>query len=347
MSPSVPSIRTIAILLLLVVGSTLSFAFHATAGGATITYEATTIEPGENPELVTRATSNVTDLNERLSDTPSQYQQPIRTAAATGTYNGTLSPELHIVIEDVETPYVRYDGSYYAWALSTHGETTNATIQMRQTDPETVFTSVARPVSEAPPEIQTAIETGTTTGPIIESGLYHQEGTYYVVAPQNEAALGSQLAGTVIGFVLTPVGRGYVAVALGLLAYRYRDPTRNRLLTLRRAAAIATLAIPIALVGTSLFESGSATRFVTGPASATVVASGVVAGVLTAQRRWLSLAGVTIGISLLTTVAISAVLGPVGLVFGPLAVFLGFVTGVVPFGYGYWFAQTTPRESTQ
>lgn len=347
MSPSFLSIRTIAVLLLLVVGSALSFAFHATADGATITYEATAVEPGGNPELVTRATSNVTDLDERLSDTPSQYQQPIRTAAATGTYNGTLSPELHIVIDDIETPYVRYNGSYYAWALSSDGETTNATISMQQTDPETVFTSVARPVSEAPPEVQTAIETGTTTGSIVESGVYRQDGTYYVVAPENEGALATQLAGTFVGFALTPVGRGYVAVALGLLAYRYRDPTRNRLLTVRRAAAIATLAIPISLVGTSLFESGTATRFVTGPMSATVVASGVVAGVLTAQRRWLSLAGVTIGIGLLTTASISAVLGPVGLFFGPLVVFIGIGTGAIPFGYGYAFAQTAPRESAQ
>ena len=72
MSPSFPSIRTIAVLLLLVVGSALSFAFHAPAGGATITYEATAVEPGGTPELVTRATSNVTDLDERLSDPPSQ-----------------------------------------------------------------------------------------------------------------------------------------------------------------------------------------------------------------------------------------------------------------------------------
>ncbi len=346
-SRSFPSIRTVAILLLLIVGSTLSFAFHATAGDATITYEATPVEPGENPKLVTHATSNVTDLDELLSDTSSQYQQPIRTAAATGTYNGTLSSELHIVIEDVETPYVWYNGSYYVWTLSTHRETTDATIQMRQTDPETVFTSVVRPVAKAPPEVQTAIETGTTTGPVVRPGLYHQDGTYYVVAPENEAALGIHIVSIFVGFILMPVGRGYVAVALGLLGYRYRDPTRDRLLTVRRATAVAALAVPIALFGTALFESGSLTRFVTGPASATVVASGVVAGVLTAQRRWLRLVGLTIGIGLLTTVAMSAVQGTAGLVFGPLAVFLGLVTGVVPFGYGYAFAQTASRESTQ
>jgi hypothetical protein len=338
-----PSIRTVAVLLLLVVGSALSFAFHATAGRTAITYEATSVEPGSNPELVARATSNVTDLDERLSDTPGRYRQPIRTAAATGGYEGSLSPELYVVIDDLETPYVRYDGRYYAWSLSTDGETTNATIGMRPTDAETVFASVARPASEAPPEVQTAIETGTTTGPIVAPGLYRQDGTYYVVAPENEDALATRLAGTAIGFVLTPVGRGYVAVALGLLAYRYRDPTRDRPLTVRRAVVVATLAVPVALLGTALFESGTASRFVTGPASATVVASGVLAGVLTAQRRWLWLVGTTVGIGLLTTAAMSAVLGPVGLVFGPLAVLLGMVTGVVPFGYGYAFTGEPSR----
>ncbi|WP_245710263.1 hypothetical protein [Halopenitus malekzadehii] len=245
------------------------------------------------------------------------------------------------MIEDVRTPYVWYNGSYYAWTISTKEETTNATIQMERTNPETVFSTVARPVSEAPSEVRTAIESGTTTASIVEQGLYQQDGTYYVVAPEYEGALGTQLASVAIGFLLTPVGRGYVAVALGLLGYRYREPTRARLLTVRRAAAIAALAIPIALGATALFESGSPTRFVTGPTTAVVVATGLVAGVLAAQRRWLLLVGVTVGIGLFATAALSAVIGLVGLVFGPLAVCLGLLTGVIPFGYGYWFARTS------
>jgi hypothetical protein len=51
--------------------------------------------------------------------------------------------------------------------------------------------------------------------------------------------------------------------------------------------------LPIALVGTALFESGSLTRFVTSSASTFVVSGGVVAGVLVHQRRWVRLAGWT------------------------------------------------------
>ncbi|MDL0132079.1 hypothetical protein PNP59_14325 [Halobacterium salinarum] len=176
----------------------------------------------------------------------------------------------------------------------------------------------------------------------VESGLYQQHGTYYVVAPENEGAVLTELASIFAGFALTPVGRGYVAVALGLLGYRYREPTRDRLLTVRRATVLPALAVAVALIGTGLFESGSLTRFVTGPTSAFVVAAGTVAGVLSRQRRWLWLGGVTVGTGVLATAAITAALGLVGLIFGPAIVLLSFITGVVPFGYGYWFAQESP-----
>jgi hypothetical protein len=337
-----PSTRTLAILALLVVGVGLSFAFHATAADTQITYEATAVEPGDDPAPVADAARNITDLDERLSNTDDRYREPVRTAAATGSFEGSLSPELDIALDDADSPYVAYDGSYYEWSLSTRGDTTNATIEMRETDPETVFDAVARPAAAASPAVRTAIDEGTATNATLRSGLYRQDGTYYAVAVESEAAVLAQVAGAAVGFVLTPVGRGYTAVALGLLAYRYREPTRDRLLTVRRAVAVAALALPVALVGTALFESGSISRFVTGPASATVVASGVVAGVLAAQGRWLALAGVTVGVGLLATTAIAGALGIVGLVFGPLAVLIGVVTGLVPFGYGYWFARPVP-----
>ena len=112
MPRSLPSIRTVAILLLLVVGMGLSFSFHVTADGATVSYTATAVEPGETPDLVTRAASNVTDLDERLAGTSTQHQRPVRSAAATGAYTGRLDPELDIVIDDSESPYVWYNESY-------------------------------------------------------------------------------------------------------------------------------------------------------------------------------------------------------------------------------------------
>lgn len=337
-----PSTRTLAILALLVVGIGLSFAFHATAGDTQLAYEAMGVEPGENPELVAGASPNVTDLDERLAGTDDRYREPVRTAAATGSFEGSLSPELHTAIGGVDTPYVAYDGGYYEWSLLTRGETTNAAIEMRQTGPEAVFDDVARPVADAPTGVRTAVDEGTANGSGVRPGLYRQDGAYYAVAVESEAAVFAQFASSIVSFVLTPVGRGYAAVALGLLAYRYREPTRDRLLTARRAAAVAALALPVALVGTALFESGSISRFVTGPVSATVVASGVVAGVLAAQGRWLALTGTTVGVGLVATAAIAGALGIVGLVFGPLAVLIGVATGAVPFGYGYWFAR--PRS---
>ena len=341
-----PSTRTLALLALLVVGVGLSFAFHAAAGDTQISYEATAVEPGGDPAPVADASRNVTDLDERLSDTADQYREPVRTAAATGSFEGSLSPELDTAIRDVETPYVAYDGSYYEWSLSTRGDTTNATIEMRETDPGAVFDAVARPAAAASSGVRTAIDEGTATNATIRSGLYRQDGAYYAVAVESEAAVFAQVASAAVGFVLTPVGRGYVAVALGLLAFRYREPTRDRLLTVRRAVAVAALALPVALVGTALFESGSISRFVTGPASATVVASGVLTGVLAAQRRWALLAGATVGIGLLATAAIAGALGVVGFIFGPLAVCFGIAAGAVPFGYGYWFARPAPEGST-
>ncbi|VTT87098.1 hypothetical protein DM2_3136 [Halorubrum sp. DM2] len=342
MSSALPSAGTAAIVCLLLVGVALSFAFQATAGGTDITYEATAVEPGEDPSTVAEAAPNVTDLDERLSDTPDRYREPIRTAAATGSFDGVLSPELNIVLDDVESPYVRYDGRYYAWTFSTRGETTNATIEMRETDAESVFAAVARPASESPSSVRRVIDEGTANGSGVRSGLYRQDGAYYAVAVESEAAVAAGIASAFAGFALTPVGRGYAAVGLGLLAYRYREPTRDRLLTVRRAAVVAALAVPLALAATALFETGSPSRFVIGPATAAVVASGVVAGACVAQSRWRALVAATVGIGLLATAAVAAALGPIGLVFGPLAVLWGFATGLVPFGYGYWFARPAP-----
>jgi hypothetical protein len=281
----------------------------------------------------------VTNLDERLAGTSMRHRHPVQTAAATGSFSGSLEPELDIVVDDIKSPYVWYNESYYAWTVSTHAETTNATIRMSPTDPDTVFENISEPVADAPAEVRTAIHQGESIGLTVESGLYQHNGTYYIVAPENEGAVITELASIVAGFILTPVGRGYVAVALGLLGFQYYEPTRDRLLTVRRAAVIPVLAVAVALIGTALFESGSLLRFVRGPTSAFVVAAGTVAGVLARQRRWLWLASVTVGTGLVATAAMTAVHGTVGLIFGAGIVFIGFITGVVPFGYGYWFAQ--------
>ncbi|MFC5365308.1 hypothetical protein [Salinirubrum litoreum] len=343
-----PSIRTVALVVLLVVGLGCSFTFHAVASGD-VAYTATAVEPGEDPKRVADVAPDVADLNERLAGTEPEHRRPVREAERTGSYAGTVSPDLSIVLDDLEsTRFVVSDSQYYAWNLTTDDETTSVEIEMRPVDATTVYTEVARPVETASTDVQQAVETGnaTATGVGIERGLYEEDGTYYVVAPENEAAIAGRLLGTFVGFALIPVGRGYLAVALGLLALRYRESTVDRPLSPRRAVGVALLALPVALVGTALFESGSLSRFVTGPASALVVAGGVLAGVLAFRRQWLRLAGLTVGLGVLVVGAITVVLGLVGLFLGPLVVLLGLVAGVVPFGFGYWFGRREPATDS-
>jgi len=342
MQPSTPSVRTVAILALLVVGVVCSFAFHAAVTDTEITYAATAIEPGERPSRVAEASPDVADLDDRLNGESADVRRPIERAATRGSFSGNVTPELHIVLDDLRPRYAVYGGDYYRFNATGSEETTFVRIRMSPVAAGSVLANVSSPYGTAPPEIRAAIDSGTTSGWTVERGVYRHEGTYYAVSPERDAAVAGMILGGFAGYVLTPVGRGYAAVALGLLAYRYREPHRARLLTLRRASAMAALALPVALLGTLLFESGSASRFVTGPASALVVASGVVAGVLVRQRRWAALLGFTGVVVALPLVAGALALGFVGAVLGAFGLFVGLVTGVVPLLYGVAFGR---RES--
>jgi len=110
-------------------------------------------------------------------------------------------------------------------------------------------------------------------------------------------------------------------------------------LTVRRAPAVAALGVPVALVGTALFESGSLMRFVTSPASTFVVSAGVVAGVLVHQRRWGRLVGWTLLACVLRIGASVLALGVVGVVFGGFGLLVGLLAGIVSLGFGAWFAR--------
>ncbi|USZ68434.1 hypothetical protein NGM10_01535 [Halorussus salilacus] len=343
----IPSARTLAIFALLVVGVACSFAFHAGTSGMDVTYTATTVDPGEAPDRVADAAPRVANLDDELPEGNESVGRPVERAAENGSFAGNVTPELHISLPGERTRYVVYDGSYYRWNATGDEESTFVRIRMTPTDAETVLESVSSPYDSAPSEVRTAIDSGETSGWTVERGVYRHEGTYYAVAPENDAAVAANILGGFVGYVLTPVGRGYVAVALGLLAYRYREPSVDRLLTARRALAVAALAVPVALVGTALFESGSASRFVTGPASALVVASGTVAGVLVYQRRWLRLVGFTGLVATLTVGASALALGVVGAFLGALALLVGLLAGVVPLVYGYVFGRqrATPEAA--
>ncbi|ESP89812.1 hypothetical protein [Candidatus Halobonum tyrrellensis] len=346
MSLSNSSLRSVALVGLLVVGVVCSFAFHAALTSMDITYTATAVQPGENPDRVARASSDVVDLDERLSGTPEAARRPVERAAVNGSFAGNVAPELSITLDDLEAPsYAVYDGQYYDWNLTASEETTYVRIEMVPVDAETVVANISSSYDGASPEVQTAVDSGSVAGWSVGKGVYRRGGTYYAVAPESDTALAERLLGGFVGFVLTPVGRGYIAVALGVLGLRYRGPLADRPLTVRRAIGVAALAVPVSLVGTLLFESGSASRFVTGPASATLVASGVVAGVLAHQRRWLALVGFTVLIAVLTVVAISIALGLVGVLLGGVMLFVGFGAGLVPFAYGAGFGRDRSTRS--
>ena len=341
-----PSKRTIAIYGLLVVGLVCSFGFHVALNDMSVTYTATAIEPDTQPSEVAHASANVTNLDERLAGLDAPQRHPVVEAAQSGSFAGNVAPELSIALDDTHGQFAVYDGEYYKWNLTTSEQTTFIRVQMEPTDAETVLATIASPAESAPPEVQTAIESGSATGWTLPRGVYRQDGAYYAVAPASDTAVVTTMLGGFVGFVLTPIGRGYVAVALGLLAYRYREPLVAQPLSVRRAIVVAALAVPVALLGTALFESGSASRFITGPASALVVSAGVVAGVLASQRRWLRLGGFTVLLGGLTVGALVAGLGPVGFLLGPLTVGLGLLAGVIPLIYGVVFSPSHGGETT-
>jgi len=339
MQRSLPSRRTLALVALLAVGLTCSFAFHAALADTEITYDATQVGDGASPDRVAAAVPSVADLDRRLADTADENRRPIRRAAREGTFEGNVTPELDVALDDVNATYAVYEGSYYRWNATADPETTHLRVEMSPVDAGTVLADVARPYEDASPETRTAIESGSVTTDEVESGVYRRGDTYYAVTLANPGAVAATIFGGFVGYLLTPVGRGYVAVALGLLAYRRRDRSADRVLTVRRAVAVAALALPVALVGTALFESGSASRFVRGPAGALVVSTGVLAGVLVHRRRWGALVGVTVVVPALVVAANALALGPVGALFGVVSVLVGFVAGAVPFAYGVVFAR--------
>lgn len=335
----IPSLRTTALLSLLIFGLLGSFAFHSAMTDMQVTFTSTAIQPGDDPALVARASPSVGDLGGRLEGRSSKVRQPVERAVQTGSYTGNVLPELSIVLDGMDVKYVVYDGSYYRWNATMNETTTFVAMEMTPTEPMTVLDTVSTPYRTASSEVKEVIDTGSVTGRnIFEPGVYTRGDTYYAVAPESAGALAANLLEAFLGSVLTPIGRGFVAVALGIMVFRYREVVSNRVLTVRRALAVAALGVPVALVGTAFFESGSLTRFVTSPAGTFVVSAGVVAGVLVHQRRWAHLIGWTVFVGILSVGASALVLGVVGVIFGGLRLLAGLLAGMLSLGFGAWFA---------
>ncbi|KTG11613.1 hypothetical protein [Haloferax profundi] len=343
------SLRTIALFALLVVGLIGSFAFHAAMTDMQVEYTATSIQHDDDPKEIAHASQSVADLDGRLERKSSEIRRPVEKAAKGGSFAGNVTPELYIILDGMDTEYAVYNDSYYRWNTTVHDETTFVEMQMTPADSRSVLEAVSKPYGTASANVQEAIDPGSVTGRnMVEPGIYRRGGTYYAVVPENTGALAANIIEAFFGYVLTPVGRGFVAVALGLLAYQYRNSFADRVLTIRRALVVAALGIPTALIGTAVFESGSLTRYLTSPASTFVVSAGVVAGVLVHQRRWGRLAGWTALVCVLSIGASVLALGVGGVAFGGFRLLVGLLAGVVSLGFGAWFAQEqtdTPAES--
>jgi len=345
-----PSTRTVALYALLVVGVLCSFAFHASVASATVTYTATPIQASDDPHRVASVSPHVGDLDAQLDRYDKEIRRPVDRAARTGSFTGNVTPELYTTLDSLPSDYVHYvvyHDAYYRWHTSVNENTTFVRLRMTPANGSTVLAEVAKPYGNASSDVKTAIRNGSVTASIIRGGVYRYDGTYYAVSPENDGSIAAKLLEIGLGYVFTPVGRGLVAVALGILYYRYREPSVARVLTPRRAGAVALLALPIALVGTAVFESGSPSRFVTGPASAFVVATGVIAGVFVHQRRWLGLVGVTALVAAVAVGTNALMHGLVGIALGLLFFLVGLLAGGVPLVYGVVFARDRDASSRE
>lgn len=329
----VPSGRTVAVVLLAVVGVGCLLAFPTTASGVNLTVEATEIEPADDPGELANVSLNVTNLDERLG----RPVDPVTRAAQTGSFDGRIEQSLSERLADVDTEYVVYEGRYYRWNATLRSDPTGARIRMSSVDPETVAAAVATPYAEAPPQAQRAIDTGSATGGEVTNGAFVRDGTYYAVQPANAGQVFGVLLTSVGSLALSLVGAGYAAVGIGLTVVRVRDPT-PRPVTLRRAGFVAFGAVPF---GFAVASSGSLAVQVAMPGIGAVVATGLVAGVLTHQSRWGVLVALSAAVGGAGVTVSFLVAGGIGLFAGLLAVPFAVVAGVVPFAYGLVFAADT------
>ncbi|MEZ3117392.1 hypothetical protein RYH80_15865 [Halobaculum sp. MBLA0147] len=329
----VPSGRTVAAVLLAVVGVGCLLAFPTTASGVNLTVEATEIQPADDAGALANVSVNVTNLDERLG----RPVDPVTRAAQTGSFDGRVDESLSERLADVDTEYVVYEGRYYRWKATLRSDPTGARIRMSSVDPETVAAAVATPYAEAPPQAQRAIDTGSATGGEVTNGVFVRDGTYYAVRPANAGQVFGVLLTSAGSLALSLVGAGYAAVGLGLTVLRVRDPT-PRPATVRRAGAIAVGAVPLGLAAAT---SESVAALVAIPGVGAVVATGLVAGVLAHQSRWGLLVALSVGVGVGGVAVSFLVAGGIGLFAGVLAVPSAVVAGVVPFVYGTVFGADT------
>lgn len=341
MRSAVPTGRTVAIGILVLIGAGCLLSFSATVSGLSVTVEATVVDPETDAGTVADASSDVVNLDQQLNDPiVDSPVDSVAEAARTGSYNGTVDPAVRTELDGVDAPYAVYEGSYYRWNSTTRTDPAGVRLQMESVEPAVVADSVATPYAEASPAVQRAIRTGSSSVDEVPTGVFVRNGTYYALTPISIDQLVGIVFRGVASYLLSLVGVGYLGIGLGLAGVRYRNPGPSPV-TPRRAVAIAGVAVPVGVVISATSVSGPITQHLVYPGVGSIVAGGFVAGVFTHRSQWLVLGGFTVLVATLTVVISLAVGGVGGLLFGLLGLVVGVLAGVVPFVYGIVFAADT------
>ncbi|MFB6177130.1 MAG: hypothetical protein ABEI99_08325 [Halobaculum sp.] len=341
MRSTLPTGRTVAIGLLVLVGVGCLFPFSATVAGFSLTVKATVVNPATDAGTVANASSDVVNLDRRL-DTPI-IDGPVKSvaeAARTGSYNGTVEPPVRTELDGIDAQYAVYNGSYYRWNWTTRTNGDGVRLRMEPVNGTTVADDVATSYAEASPAAQRAIRTGSASTEKLPTGVIVRNGTYYALTPASFGQFVGIVLKSAVSYLLSLVGPGYLAVGLGLVAVRYRDP-KPRPVTPRRAVAVAAVAVPVGIIVAATAVSGSLAFYLIYPGVGSVVAGGFVAGVFAYRAQWLLLVVFT-ALVVALGVAVSFLAGGVGgLLFGVIGLVVGVLAGVLPFVYGVVFAADT------
>lgn len=335
--------------ILLLVGVLMTQTFAAATTLQT-TAEATRVDPALVPHEVAQADAEVVDVDAWRRSDPDSVDTVLREAIQTGTFEGSLPPELHIKVDDLSnrTRYAVYDGEYYRFDVAIHDEeTTNATIRTSPVNAQTVADDVATSDENASADARRVIDEGAVTSEsfVVERGLYVRDGTYYLVRPANEGAVFGKFVAAIGGFLFDPIGKAYAVsgfVLLGALHHRERD----RPLTAATAIAVVPGTVLFAWVSAALVGSGSlAMRFVLVPAIGVVAAFGLFAGVCLRRQSWAMLAAGSVTLAGGIVAAGVAALGVLGAVFGTFGMVAGWFGSLVLAIYGFVFAADAPTEA--
>lgn len=333
-----PTARSASIGLLVLIGIGCLLSFNATVAGLGLTAEATAVDPAADAGTVATASSDVANLDRRLDDPVVDAPvESVAEAARSGSYEGSMDPAVQAEINGLDARYAVYEGSYYRWNGTTSTESGDVRLGMEPVDATTVVNDVATPYEEASPAAKRVIRTGSSSVDELPTGVFVRDGTYYAITPVSTGEVASVVLRGAASYLLSLVGPGYLAVGIGLAVVRLRSPG-SRPVTPRRAAAVASAAVPIGIAVAAASVSGPPVLYLIYPGVGSAVAAGFVAGVFARRSQWLALAGVTALVGGLGVVGSFVAGGVGGALVGAVGVVVAVVAGALPFVYGVVFA---------